>query len=169
MAPVGTLLEIAGRVAIVYVALLVMLRVSGRRELAELSPVELLTLLLLSETVSPAMTGGDETIVGGLTAAGTLLLLSVLSSVLVFKSRTAERWIEGTPAVLISAGRVNAKVLRQERMTADALHSTLRERGVMSVRDVAFAFVEADGHITIIKRSDLDEARNARDDKKTAS
>jgi len=101
MPPVATLLGISGRVVVIYVALLVLLRLSGRRELSELSPMELLTMLLLSETVSPAITGGDASLAGGLVAAVTLILLNVASSVLVFRSRLAERVIEGHPSILI--------------------------------------------------------------------
>lgn len=156
------MLEIVGRVAIIYVVLLAMLRVSGRRELAELSPMELLTMLLLSETVSPALTGGDETVVGGLVAAGTLMLLTVASSVLIFRSRAAERVIEGKASVLISNGRVHEDVLRAERITNDALREKLHEHGVLAVADVAYAFIEPDGEITIVKKSDIDEQRKAR-------
>jgi uncharacterized membrane protein YcaP (DUF421 family) len=151
MPPLATLAEIAGRVIIIYVALLALLRISGRRELAELTPMELLTMLLISETVSPALTGGDESVVGGLVAATTLIGLTVLSSVLVFRSRTAERVIEGKSSVLIRHGRVDEKVLRSERITNDELHAKLHQHGVLSVRDVAYAFIEADGDITIIK------------------
>lgn len=159
MPPLETLAGIAGRVVVVYVALLAMLRVSGRRELAELTPMELLTMLLVSETVSPALTGGDDSLVGGLVAAGTLILLTVLSSVLVFRSRRAERVIEGKASVLIRHGRVDEAVLRSERITSDELHATLHQHGVLHVRDVAYAFIESDGDITIIKEKDLAESR----------
>jgi len=148
----ATLLEIAGRVALIYIALLAMLRVTGRRELAELSPIELLTMLLLSETVSPALTGGDDTVVGALVAAGTLMLLTVASSALVFRSKVARRVIEGTPVVLISHGRVHEDVLRAERLTDQELREKLHQNGVLTVKDVAYAFIEADGDITIIKK-----------------
>jgi uncharacterized membrane protein YcaP (DUF421 family) len=147
-----TLLEIAGRVALMYIALLAMLRVTGRRELAELSPMELLTMLLLSETVSPALTGGDTSIVGGLVAAGTLMALTVGSRVLVFRSKVARRVIEGTPVVLISHGRVHEDVLRAERITDSELRESLHQNGLLTVKDVAYAFIEADGEITIIKK-----------------
>ena len=155
MPPVATLLGISGRVVVIYVALLVLLRLSGRRELSELSPMELLTMLLLSETVSPAITGGDASLAGGLVAAVTLILLNVASSVLVFRSRLAERVIEGHPSILISHGRVHEDVMRQEKITADELHSKLHEQGVLSVDDVAYGFIETDGNITIVKKSDV--------------
>lgn len=159
MPPFATLLGIAGRVVVIYLALLTMLRLSGRRELSELSPMELLTMLLISETVSPALTGGDDSLVGGLVAAGTLSALTVLSSILVFRSRIAERIIEGRSSLLIKHGKVDAAVLRQERITNDELHAKLHQHGVMNVRDVAFAFIESDGDITIIKERDLEQSR----------
>jgi uncharacterized membrane protein YcaP (DUF421 family) len=158
MPPASILIEIVVRVAVIYVALLVLLRISGRREVAELAPMELLTMLLISETVSPALTAGDESVVGGLVAASTLMALSVGSSVLTFRSRRARRVIEGKTSVLIKNGRVNEDVLRAERITADDLHAKLHQHGLMSVSAVAYAFIEADGDITIIKKKDVEDS-----------
>jgi uncharacterized membrane protein YcaP (DUF421 family) len=157
MPALSTLLEIVARVAIIYTVLLVLLRVSGRRELAELAPMELLTMLLISETVSPALTAGDESVPGGLVAAGTLMALSVATSILAFRSRTARRAIEGKASVLIKNGRVNEDVLRAERITSSDLDAKLHQHGLLSVGAVAYAFIEADGDITIIKKKDVEE------------
>jgi uncharacterized membrane protein YcaP (DUF421 family) len=157
MPALSTLLEIVARVAIIYTVLLVLLRVSGRRELSELAPMELLTMLLISETVSPALTAGDDSVPGGLVAAGTLMALSVATSVLAFRSRAARRAIEGKASVLIKNGRVNEAVLRAERITSSDLEAKLHQHGLLSVAAVAYAFIEADGDITIIKKKDVAE------------
>jgi uncharacterized membrane protein YcaP (DUF421 family) len=153
MPSLSALLEIVGRVVVIYVVLLAMLRVSGRRELAEMGPMDLLTMLLISETVSPALTANDTTVAGSLVAAGTLVLLAVVSSKLAFRSKLARQVIEGSPAVLISHGKVHEDVLRRERITHDELTAKLHENGVMSVDSVQYAFIETDGDITIIKKS----------------
>lgn len=144
------LLEIAGRVAVIYVACMVLLRLT-RREMSELGPMDLLTMLLLSETVSPALTGGDDSLVGGLVAAVTLIALGTLSEVLAFKSRRAEKLIQGSAVLLIRDGKVDRAVLRRFLMTDDDLRSTLHDNGLMRIDQVKRAYVEADGHITVVK------------------
>jgi uncharacterized membrane protein YcaP (DUF421 family) len=144
-------LEIAGRVAAVYVGCMVLLRLT-RREMAELGPMDLLTMLLLSETVSPALTGGDESLAGGLVAACTLMALCTVSEILVFRSRRAERIISGSAAVLIDDGKVDRKVLRTYRITDDDLRASLHQHGLMRVDQVRRAYLEADGSVNIIKR-----------------
>lgn len=144
-------LEIVGRVVVIYVACMVLLRVTGRREMSEMGPMDLLTMLLLSETVSPAMTGGDNSIPMGLVAAVTLMGLCVITAQVVFRSRRAEKLIEGAAVVLIRDGKVDADVLRKFRITNEDLQSVLHEHGLLATADVRRAYVEADGKITVIK------------------
>jgi uncharacterized membrane protein YcaP (DUF421 family) len=147
------LLEIVGRVLAIFVALFVMLRLAGRREMSELSPMDLLTMLLVSETVSPALTGGDETLVGGLVAAATLIGLSVLIAYVTFKSKRLGKLIEGEPVVLIANGRVHEKVKERFRISDEDLATALRQYGVGSPAEVARAYVEPDGEITVLEKS----------------
>jgi uncharacterized membrane protein YcaP (DUF421 family) len=148
----ATLLEIVARVAIVYVALLAMLRLAGRRALSDITPMDMMVLLLVSETVSPALTAGDESLTGGLVAAATLIALSVLASVISFRSRRFERVVGGQPETLIRDGKVDAEMMRRHRITDDDLRTALHEGGVLAVDEVRRAFVEADGQIVIVKR-----------------
>ena len=153
------ILEILLRVSVIYVACFVLLRLSGRREMAELGPMDLLTMLLLSEAVSPALTGGDESVTGGLFAAVLLIGFGVGTSWLSMRSRRFDALVEGRAKLLIRNGRVNAAVLREERITDEDLRAKLHEHGLLNVGDVARAYVEADGQITIIKRDDLEDSR----------
>ena len=146
-------LEIVGRVVVVYVACMVLLRVTGRREMSELGPMDLLTMLLLSETVSPAMTGGDDSLPTGLIAAVTLMGLCVITAQVAFRSRRAERLIEGEAVVLIRNGKVDPRVLRKFMITNEDLKASLHQQGLLSVDEVKRAYVEADGEVTIIKRA----------------
>jgi uncharacterized membrane protein YcaP (DUF421 family) len=145
-------LEIVARVTVIYIAAMVLLRISGRREMSELGPMDLLTMLLVSETVSPALTGEDSSVQGGLLAAATLFALSVLTSKLVFKSRRAEQVISGEAVVLIDRGKVRPDVLNRFRISNDDLRAKLHEHGLLRVDQVLRAYVEADGDITIIKQ-----------------
>ena len=146
------LLEVVVRVAIIYLTLLIFVRVSGKREIGELGPMELLSMLLLSETVSPALTAQDTSLPASLVAAATLLALTGLVARLTYHSRTLERIVEGVPADLITAGVVNEQTLRQERISGQELDMALRKEGVLSPIDVKAAFVEPNGRISVISR-----------------
>ena len=145
------LLEIVGRVAVVYVACLMLLRVT-RREMSEMGPMDLLTMLLLSETVSPAMTGGDQTIAGGMVAAVSLMALCTLTEAIAFRSRRAEKFIQGTAMVLIEDGKVDSKVMRRFMITDDDLRTSLHKEGLQGLDEVKRAYVESDGSVTMIKK-----------------
>lgn len=154
-------LEIIARVAVVYVACIVLLRVSGRREMANMTPMDFLAMLLVSETVSPALTGGDQSITGGLIAAAVLFALSVASSWLAFRSRRVESVLQGHAAILIEDGHVRPHVMEKFRISDEDLRTALHLRGVLDVSDVGRAYVEPDGEITIIKM-DAYQQSNAR-------
>lgn len=144
-------LATVGRVAGIYVALLVMLRMSGRRELAQLTPIDLLTMLLLSETVSPALTGNDSSILNGLLAAGTLIGASLLLGRISYH-KGMDLAVEGRALLLIVRGRVLAEVMRAHRVTDQQLSTALHEHGLMAVEEVEKAFIEPNGQITVVPR-----------------
>ena len=146
------LLEIVARVAIVYLALLALLRIAGKRQLGQLSPMDLLTMLLVSETVSPALTAGDTSVPTGLVAGVTLILLALVISWLTFKSRLIERFTEGKPTVLISHGKLDERVMAAERITVQELTTALHRQGLTAVGQVALGTVEPDGEITMVKQ-----------------
>jgi uncharacterized membrane protein YcaP (DUF421 family) len=148
---VGQLGEIVIRVVIIYVGLLVMLRLAGRRTLSDITPLDMLVMLLVSETVSPAMTAGDDSVTAGIVAAGTLVVVSVGASWMAFNSSTMEKAMSGAPAVLIKDGKVDEKILRRYRITNEDLETALHENGALAVAEVRRAFVEGDGKITVIK------------------
>jgi uncharacterized membrane protein YcaP (DUF421 family) len=145
--------EVVARVVLVYVLLLVLVRLAGKREIGELSPMEFLAMLLLSETVSPALTGGDDSLPSAGIAATALIAVTVLVNGLAFRFPWFERLSEGRPALLIRAGRVNGRVMRTERITPRELRATLRREGVESPEEVEKAYVETSGKITVIKGS----------------
>lgn len=147
------LIEVVGRVVLVYVLLLVMVRVAGKREIGALAPLDFLAMLLLSETVSPALTKEDTSLPVALTAAATLLALTVLVSWLTYRFRTLERLIDGAPRVVIDHGHVDETVCRQERISAQELASALRKEGVAGPEDVERATLEPNGCITVLPRS----------------
>lgn len=144
------LYEIVLRVAIVYVALVVMVRVAGKREIGQLAPLDLLAMLLLSETVSPALTGQDTSLAAALTAAATLLALTAGMARLAYRSRRVERFVEGTPVVLVEDGKLVEEAASSERVTRQELETALRRHGVEKVSAVRRAVVEPNGEITVL-------------------
>lgn len=151
--PSTPLLEIALRVAILYLSLIVMVRATGKRGVGQLSPLDLLAMLLLSETVSPALTAQDQSLTGSLTAAATLLLLTVAIGRLTARFAWAERWIDGCSVAIARDGRPCEEAMRTERITRQELDSAIRKSGLEDLSGVQLATVEPDGSISIVPRS----------------
>jgi uncharacterized membrane protein YcaP (DUF421 family) len=150
-----TLLEIVIRTAIIYVAVLIGLRLTGKREVGQMTPFDLVLLILIANAVQNAMTGPDNSVTGGLVAAGTLLVLNFLLSHLVFKNRRLRRIVEGTPKILIHNGQMVMRNLESEHITADELLQSLREHGVPTPEEVGLAVLEIDGSVSVLRKDEL--------------
>lgn len=146
--------EFVFRGAIVYVFLLFILRVTGKRNTGQLAPFDLVLLLVLSNAVQNSMNGGDNTVVGGLISATTLIALHYAVSILTFKSKRLEVWIEGAPRTLIHDGVLNDDVMRSELMTRHELAAALRGAGCAEIEHVHVATLENNGQITVSLKRD---------------
>ncbi len=144
--------EFIVRAIVVYGFLIILLRLTGKRQIGQLAPFDLVLLLVLSNAVQNAMNGGDNSVVGGFISAGTLVGLNALIGYLTYKSKTIERFIEGQPRVLIHNGKLYPEALRQERLTHHELMSALRGGGCACIEEVRTAILEPDGQITVISR-----------------
>ena len=145
--------EFIVRGAVVYVFLLGLLRITGRRQVGQLSPFDLVLLLVLSNAVQNSMNGGDNSLVGGLISATTLVLLNHAVGLLTFRSKRAEAWIEGRPQVLVHNGKLFEDVLRQAQLTHHELDAALRQSGCDCVEDVHSAILENNGSISVTPRA----------------
>jgi len=134
------------RVAVVYALVLLLLRLTGKRVLGQLTPFDLVTLLLLSSAVQNAMIGPDASVTGGVLGAAVLL---VLNRLLARVPRLRDR-IEGKPTLLIHQGSVLEESLHQEDVSLGELEAALREHGVLSAEAVASAVLEVDGSISVV-------------------
>lgn len=152
---IGTLLGIVGRTLAIYFVTLAGIRLSGKREVGQMTPFDLVVLLLLANAVQNAMTGPDTTLQGGIAAAATLLLVNTLVARLSWRSRRVRVWIEGTPRLLVRSGRVLQQNMIEERLSIEELHQAFRENGVATVEDVALAVLEIDGTISVLKKDDM--------------
>lgn len=143
--------ELLARAGIVYVALLVFLRLSGKRTIGEFSPFDVLVMLLLSEAAQGALTGGDESVGGGLLVVATLIALNWLVAFVSARSRTAEKLIEGQPVVLIRDGRLVDGVLARNNLPEGEVDEAMRAAGIRRRSDVQLALLEPDGEISFFR------------------
>lgn len=152
------LLGIVGRTLAVYLVTLAGIRLSGKREVGQMTPFDLVVLLLLANAVQNAMTGSDTSLQGGLVAAATLLIVNSIAAQLSRRSRRVRVLIEGTPRLLVRSGRVLQQNMVAERLSVEELHQALREHGVATIADVALAVLEIDGTISVLKQDDMPTA-----------
>jgi uncharacterized membrane protein YcaP (DUF421 family) len=141
------------RTLIVYVAVLVGIRLTGKREIGQLTPFDLVILLLLSNAVQNAMTGPDTSVSGGLVAAASLLVVNTLVAQIRMRSHRFRRFVEGVPVVLVTHGEIQFRNLNHERITVEELEAVMREHEVMHIADVELAMLETDGTISVIRRA----------------
>ncbi len=147
---IGSPLEVIVRTGIVYLFLVLILRLSGKREVGQMSILELIVILLISDAVQNSMVGGDTTLLGGLIAVLTLLGLDYGLNLLTGRSRRLRRAIEGEPRLLVRDGRLLTKALREEKVEPDEVRAAIRAQGVARVEDVRLAVLETDGSISVI-------------------
>jgi uncharacterized membrane protein YcaP (DUF421 family) len=145
--------ELIFRSVVVYVFLIILLRVTGKRQVGQLAPFDLVLLLVLSNAVQNSMNAGDNSLIGGLVAATTLIAVNYGVAILTFRSKRAEALIEGRPQVLIHNGRLFEGVLDDARLTHHELNAALRQAGCASVADVHCAMLENNGAISVIARA----------------
>src|SRR5690242_2411577 len=151
--------ELILRVVIIYAFLLFLLRLSGKRQVGQLAPFDLVLLLVLSNAVQNSMNGGDNSLVGGLISALTLIMLNYVVGFATFKSKRLEAIIEGRPIMLIHNGRVLEDVLASTQLTHHELDAALRQEGYACIDDVQRAILENNGSITVIPRTHASSER----------
>lgn len=141
------------RCLLVYVFLIVLLRLTGKRQIGQLAPFDLVLLLVLSNSVQNSMTGGDNSVLGGFIAAGTLVGLNYIVGTATFRSKRIELLIEGRPQVLIHNGKLFEDVMASAQITHHELDAALRQSGCTSVDSVHCAILENNGAITVTTRA----------------
>jgi uncharacterized membrane protein YcaP (DUF421 family) len=149
------LIGIALRTAVIYAVVLLGMRLSGKREVGQMTPFDLTLLLLLSNAVQNAMTGPDTSVLGGIVAACTLLALNYLVAELSGGNRRFRKMVQGQPSLLVHDGKVITAHMAREHVTMDELHCALREHGIVSLNEVALAVLEVDGTISCLKYDEI--------------
>jgi len=146
------LLDVALRTSVVYMFLIVALRLAGRREVGQLSILDLVVVLIIANSVQNAMVGQNTTLLGGIVSALTLIILDRVLRTVLGRSRRIMRAIEGEPIVVVSRGQILEAGMRRAALSRGDLDEALRAHGVAAVQDVRLAVAETDGSISVIPR-----------------
>ncbi len=138
------------RALIVYLFLLIGLRLTGKRELGQMTPFDIVIILLVANSVQNAMIGIDTSVIGGLIAAGTLITINYVVAQLRERIHWFDKAVEGSPALLIHEGEfVKGELSRQGLNTEDVMMA-IREHGLSTLAQVKMAVLETDGSISIV-------------------
>jgi len=143
-------LKIALSSLAVYVFIIVAIRLFGKKELAQLSIIDLVFILLISNAVQNAMVGSDSSLAGGLVAASTLFIVNYLFKYLLYKFPKLGIAVQGVELMLIYKGQLNVSNMNKARITREEVLEAVREHGVSEIREVDLAVLETDGNISII-------------------
>jgi uncharacterized membrane protein YcaP (DUF421 family) len=154
--------EIIIRTFVVYFVVLVLLRTAGKRELGQMTPFDLVVILVIANAVQNAMTGGDNSLLGGVIAATTLTVVNIAvgrwgSRVPVFR-----RLVASDPRVLLRDGKPITEALKAERVALEELEMAARQHGIADLADVTAAVLEEDGSISIIPKDGSTVVRSRR-------
>jgi uncharacterized membrane protein YcaP (DUF421 family) len=159
--PALPILEKILRPVIVYAFLIIGLRLSGKRELVQLNPFDLVVLLTLSNTVQNAIIGDDNSVTGGLIGATSLLVINYLVVRFLYDHRKLDQLVEGKADVLIEDGKVRAHSLKRELITMEQLSAAARKQGFDSLAEVNQCVLEPGGTLTFVARKpDTDDVRH---------
>ena len=145
--------EFVLRALAVYVFLLVALRLTGKRQVGQLAPFDFVLLLVLSNAVQNSMNAGDNTVTAGIVLVITLLAVNGFMSWLTYRSKAAEKILEGKPQILVHNGDADEAMLQRERITRHELMSAIRAVGLTDLKDVRVAILENTGRINVIAKA----------------
>jgi uncharacterized membrane protein YcaP (DUF421 family) len=145
--------EFVLRGLLVYGFLLVMLRLTGKRQVGQLAPFDLVLLLVLSNSVQNSMNAGDNSVTAGYILVATLLAVNGFMGWLTWRSKRAETFLDGRPQILVHNGVMDEKILASERITQHELMASVRQAGLTDLADVRLAILENNGQINVIPKA----------------
>jgi uncharacterized membrane protein YcaP (DUF421 family) len=145
------LVEKVVRSVVVYAFLLAAFRLVGKRQVGQMTPFDLVVLLIISNVVQNALIGNDNSLGGGLMGATTILVVNALVASLTFRSKRFRRAVEHRPTILVRHGRVLRENLASENLSRSEFHAALRREGIVTVRGLRYVLLEQDGHLSVIR------------------
>ncbi len=137
----------------VYIFIITAIRIFGKREISQLSVIDLVFILLISNAVQSAMVGANVTLFGGLVAAATLFTANYFLGEIFFRSKRISDLIQGEPLMLIYEGKPVKEHLKKAKISDDELEASIREHGVAKISDVNLAVLERDGNISVLSNN----------------
>jgi uncharacterized membrane protein YcaP (DUF421 family) len=138
------------RSVVVYLFMIIAIRLFGKKEIAQLSVIDLVFILLISNSVQNAMVGPSTSLEGGLIAAASLFLVNFILKNVLYRSKKASELIQGHAIMLVYSGKIMTQNLERARISNDELEAAIREHGVKDIKDVNLAVLEVDGNISVL-------------------
>jgi uncharacterized membrane protein YcaP (DUF421 family) len=145
-------MDLAIRAIFLYAFVVLLMRVTGRRELSTLSAVDLVLLIILGDAIQQGLTQDDYSVTGAVIVVSTIAALQVGTSYLTFRSRRARRVLEGEPIVILQDGKLIERNLKRERLTEDEVAEEMRAQQIASVEDVEWGILETNGTMSFIPK-----------------
>lgn len=150
-------MDIVLRATAIFFALYILVRMLGKRELAQLTPFELIVLVVMGDLIQQGVTHNDFSILAAILAVSTFAFWGSVMSWATYLSRRAERFLDGEPRVVVRHGKILRRNLRRDRLTEAEIESEMRLAGIAYLHEVAWGIVEPHGRISFIKRGPNDE------------
>ena len=149
--PLDEFFIVAWRTLFLYILILVIFRLMGKREVGSLSLMDLVIFVLIAEVASFAIDEPKSDLIGSIMPMILLLIIQLISSYFSLKSKKVRDLIDGDPSIIIRNGEIIESVMRKQRYNLDDLFQQLREQQIGSIQDVAYAFLEPSGHLSVFK------------------
>jgi uncharacterized membrane protein YcaP (DUF421 family) len=144
--------ELILRGLLIYIFLILLLRATGKRQIGQMSPFDLVLLMVLSNAVQNSMNGGDNSVTSGLILAVTLVAANWTVGKITSSSKTMEKLIDGSPQVLFHNGQIFEKVLSEDQITRQELIAAIHKAGYNDLGEIRTAILENDGSISVIPK-----------------
>jgi len=147
------LLVVFIRTLILYIVVIIAMRIMGKRQIGQLQPFELAVAIMISDLATVPMQNTGIPLINGIIPILTMLAAQILISFIALKSTKARDIICGRPSILISAGRINEKVFRNELYTINDLLEQLRSKDIYNIADVEYAILETNGQLSVVPKA----------------
>jgi uncharacterized membrane protein YcaP (DUF421 family) len=157
---VEQILDITLRSAVIYLSLVLIFRLAGKRHVSQLSLFDFVLILLVANAVQNAMVGEDTTLGGGIIAALTLVILNIILTKLSVRSSRLSKLLEGEPKLIVRNGKILEKKLRDENLRREEVLEAVRKAGFAGLDEVGFAILESDGTISVINKEEAAKSKN---------
>jgi uncharacterized membrane protein YcaP (DUF421 family) len=145
-------MDLAIRAIVLYLFVIFVMRIAGRREISSLNAVDLVLLIVMGDAIQQGLTQDDYSVTGAVIVVSTFAVLQVFASYLGYRSKRARTILEGAPIVLIDDGEMLTANMRRQRLTQDDIAEEMRLQQIMSFDDVRWAILEANGRISFIEK-----------------